>query len=205
MTKMARWKMDKRVDDTTKEKKRVKRRRRGGGKRPAEKEKGRVNECRLHGGVMNDTSLGSHSSICPSSPLLPLLCPSFLPFPFFLNSSPPSFLLCHPGFHVLHFLSLFFSSCLHFPYFIPSYFFHSLLFPPCLPPFSLNSLLPLFCHFILFNLHFLSLLLLSFTYSAILLPAFLLSPPPSFFLPPLLFPSLSPLHFLPSSFVYSSL
>lgn len=199
VTKMARWKMDKRVDDTTKEKKRVKRRRRGGGKRPAEKEKGRVNECRLHGGVMNDTSLGSHSSICPSSPLLPLLCPSFLPFPFFLNSS-PSLL---PALSSRFSCSSFFKSLL---FLLPA---SSLLYYFLL--LSLPSLPPHVCHLSHFILCFLYFVTLSssistscLSYSSpllILLFYFLLSFFPllllSSFLPPLLFPSLSPLYFLP--------
>lgn len=73
-------------------------------KRPAEKEKERLNECRLHGGVMNDTSLGSHSSICPSSLLLPpsssslllsqliSLSPPTSVSPFFIIPSLPPFL-----------------------------------------------------------------------------------------------------------------
>lgn len=167
---------------------------------------------------MNDTSLGSHSSICPSSLLLPLLCPSFLPFPFFLNSSPS----------LLPALSSRFSC---------SSFFKSLLF--LLPAFSLLysflllSLpsLPSFCHFLTFVvlrtvchlshfiLCFLYFVTLSSSISAsclsysspvpILLLYFLLSFFPLFFLssflPPLLFPSLSPRHFLPSSCLYSSL
>lgn len=115
-------------------------------KRPAEKEKERVNECRLHGGVMNDTSLGSHSSICPSCP--PLYLP---PFPlFFPPSSSTHFTLC--SLHCHPYLSLFsipsfsyschslvsssfISSLLHFlSSVLPASFFLPLLFS-C-PPFS---------------------------------------------------------------------
>lgn len=55
-------------------------------KRPAGKEM--LNECRLHGGVMNDTSLGSHSSICPS---LPPFLPSSLFSSLLLCAIVPSF------------------------------------------------------------------------------------------------------------------
>lgn len=48
-----------------------------------------LKERRLHGGVMNDASLGSHSSICPSlPPCLTLLFPPFFA-PSLLSSKNP--------------------------------------------------------------------------------------------------------------------
>lgn len=123
-------------------------------KRPAERERERVNECRLHGGVMNDTSLGSHSSICPSLPLLSLplfFPPSFsthLP-PLFLHSviptslSPFSFLPLSPSFHILSFISA--VSLYHCVIPILLYFLHFLSFlsPSFFPFTALVALLPL--------------------------------------------------------------
>lgn len=140
-------------------------------------------------------------------PSFPCCVPLFFPFPSSSTRLPPSFLLCHPGFHVLHFLSLFFSSCLHLPYFITSYFFHSLLFPPM----SATFLTLFFASFILSLYPLQSPLLVSptpllylFCYSTSCFPSF----PSSFFLP-----SSLPFYFLlyllsiffPSSFVYSFL
>lgn len=77
----------------------------------------RERECRLHGGVMNDTSLGSHSSICPSlPPSLPIaLFSSLLSFCALVPTSwfpflfPLSFSSFPPLFSVLFYVFLIFS------------------------------------------------------------------------------------------------
>lgn len=103
-----------------------------------------MNECRLHGGVMNDTSLGSHSSICPSCP--PLSLP---PFPIFFPPSSSTYLapcsLCCHSFSSL--LSLFTPPLLSSPFIFCRYFLPSLL--PSFLSFllgSASSLPPSFFH-----------------------------------------------------------
>lgn len=97
-----------------------------------------MKECRLQAGVMNDTSLGSHSSICPSLPP-PLLCMSLLcslPQVFThlslscLMLVTPSCRLYLSSFHA-SFISLFlyFNFCSSFPeFFIPSRYSPSILY-----------------------------------------------------------------------------
>lgn len=89
----------------------------------------RLNKCRLHGGVMNDTSLGSHSSICPSPPPSLPISSIFFP-PSFSAPTFLFFLLCpFPSFFVLPPTSFGFSPSYQF-YFSTSPFLFSSLFPP---------------------------------------------------------------------------